>query len=63
MFVVYTHIPGREEPVGRVVVDVRELNDITIPDAYPMPSQEDILQRIMGCKYITVVDATSFFYQ
>lgn len=60
---VYKHIPSQEEPVGRVVVDIRELNDITILDTYLMPSQEDILQRIIGCKYITVVAATSFFYQ
>jgi hypothetical protein len=38
VFVVYKHIPGQEEPVGHVVVDIRELNDMTIPDAYPMPS-------------------------
>jgi hypothetical protein len=38
VFVVYKHIPGQEEPVGHVVVDILELNDMTIPDAYPMPS-------------------------
>jgi hypothetical protein len=34
IFVVYKHVPGQEQPVGRVVVDVRELNDTVIPDAY-----------------------------
>jgi hypothetical protein len=62
IFVVYKHVPGQEQPVGRVVVDMRELNDIVIPDTYPILSQEEILQGIMGCKFITVIDTTSFFY-
>ena len=30
---------------GRAVVDIRALNKITLPDAYPVPSQAESLQR------------------
>lgn len=50
-------------PKGRVVVDIRALNKIVIPDAYPVPNQSDILAELAGCMYLTVVDAASFFYQ
>ncbi|KMU79327.1 hypothetical protein CISG_07813 [Coccidioides immitis RMSCC 3703] len=45
------------------VVDIRKLNQIVEPDAYPAAGQEEIISAIVGCKYITVLDATSFFYQ
>ncbi|POS75391.1 hypothetical protein DHEL01_v206213 [Diaporthe helianthi] len=48
---------------GRMVIDVRGLNRMSVPDAYPMKSQDDILARITNAKYITVLDATAFFYQ
>ena len=47
----------------RVVVDIRGLNAITQPDAYPIPIQADIISAVQNCDYITVVDYTSFFYQ
>lgn len=31
---------------GRTVVNIRTLNQISVPDAYPVPSQEDILVSI-----------------
>ena len=48
---------------GRVVVDIRGLNKISTPDAYPIPRQEDITAAVAGCHYITVTDGFSFFYQ
>ena len=51
------------QPKGRVVVDIRALNRIVVPDAYLIPNQADILADISGCKYITVVDGALFFYQ
>ena len=48
---------------GRTVVDIRALNQISVPDAYPVPSQEDILACISGATHISTIDATSFFYQ
>lgn len=37
------------ERKGRVVIDIRALNHITMPDAYPIPAQVDILSNIAGC--------------
>ena len=47
----------------RVVVDIRGLNKLAVPDSYPLPRQEDIINATKGAKYITVSDASLFFYQ
>ena len=63
-FVVWKDTPGGEsERKGRVVVDIRALNKITMPDAYPVPSQSEILAEVRNAKVISTVDAASFFYQ
>ena len=61
-FVVWKNVPGGD-PKGRVVVDIRALNKITMPDAYPVPSQADVLAEIRNSGFISTVDAASFFYQ
>ena len=35
---------------GRVVIDIRAVNKTTMPDAYPVPSQEDILCAVQRCR-------------
>ena len=59
-FVVWKITPEGEHK-GRVVVDIRAWNKITMPDAYLVPSQTEIaLTR--DSKFISTVDAPSFFY-
>lgn len=48
---------------GRAVVDIRGLNDLVVPDAYPLPLQSDIIAAVQGCEYISVIDCASFFCQ
>ena len=48
---------------GRPVVDIRGLNDLLIPDAYPLPAQAEVIAILEGCSHIAVMDAASFFYQ
>lgn len=48
---------------GRVVVDLRGANKEAEPDLYPVPSQDEIINLLRGCRYITAVDACRFFYQ
>ena len=60
-FVVWRNTPSSQK--GRVVIDIRALNKITMPDAYPVPSEADILAAIQGATYISTVDCSSFFYQ
>ena len=45
VFVVYkTNAKGERK--GRAVVDIRKLNDLVVPDAYPFPLQSDIIASI-----------------
>jgi hypothetical protein len=48
---------------GRVVMDVRGLNASVWKDPYPMPRQEDILQAMKGCHWLTTLDLTAAFMQ
>ncbi|KAM4065819.1 chromo (CHRromatin organization MOdifier) domain-containing protein [Hirsutella rhossiliensis] len=52
--------PRLRETKGRVVIDLRALNKVTMPDSYPLPLQEDIIQELRGAQYITAIDASSF---
>lgn len=60
-FVVWRTVDGQQK--ARIVVDIRALIKITMPDTYPFPSQSDILNAITGSRYITTVDCSAFFYQ
>lgn len=61
-FVVWRTLPDNTHK-GRVVVDIRALNKISMPDAYPVPSQADILAAVQGAKFISTVDCSAYFYQ
>lgn len=47
----------------RAVVDIRKLNDLMVPDLYPLPLKSEILTNVQGCTHLAVLDAASFFYQ
>lgn len=51
------------EKKGRAVVDIRKLNDLVIPNAYPLPLQSEIIANVQGYTNLAVLDAASFFYQ
>lgn len=62
VFVVWR--PGKGGvPKGRVVIDLRALNRVSVPDNYPLPLQSEIIAELRGKSYITAIDATQFFYQ
>ncbi|KAI0997352.1 hypothetical protein K3495_g10831 [Podosphaera aphanis] len=61
VFVVYRDMATKK--AGRVVVDIRALNKITLKDAYPVPLQAEILAATQGCDFLSTVDCSSFFYQ
>ena len=54
-----------QEPIqkGKVVVNIRGLNKIMIPNAYPMPLQSDIIYAMRGCMFISMIDGLTFFHQ
>ena len=45
------------------VIDLRALNEMIIGDAYASPQQSEVVEMLAGCNFISVLDATSFFYQ
>ena len=61
VFVAYRTVNGVRK--ARMVVDLRALNKATIPDAYPMPLQSDVIKKIRGKTCLSVVDARAFFHQ
>lgn len=48
---------------GRICVDARGLNKITIRDAYPTLKVDAILQNLPSAKFISCVDMTQAFHQ
>ena len=46
----------------RVVVDIRKLNNLVLPDSYPLPLQSKIIANVQGYKNLTVLNAASFIY-
>ena len=47
----------------RMVIDYRKLNAVTIPDEFPLPRQEDILQALTGAQWLSTFDALAGFTQ
>ena len=57
-------VPRKNNRPGRLVVDYRALNKITIPDASPLPHIEDTLQDLgKGFKYFSKLDLKSGYHQ
>ena len=61
VFIVQHTVKGQQK--GRVIIDLRTLNRITIPNNYPLPLQLEIIATLYSKKFITTINATSFFYQ
>ena len=47
----------------RMVIDLRRLNERVIADEFPLPRQDEILQSLEGCQYLTTLDALAGFTQ
>ena len=47
----------------RFVVDYRRLNNITIPDNYPLPHLEQALQKVTGHKFYSKIDLRAGYFQ
>ena len=62
MFVTWKTLPSRERK-DRVVIDIQELNKMALANAYSIPLQTQVIALVAGSKYISMVDATVFFYQ
>ena len=47
----------------RMVVDYRRLMEIAIADEFPLPKQEDNLQALVGCQWLSTLDVLAGFTQ
>jgi hypothetical protein len=47
----------------RFCVDYRKLNHVTIKDSYPLPRVDDVLDRLHGARYFSLIDAKSGYWQ
>ena len=60
-------VPKKQDASGekkcRIVVDYRQLNNVTVGDAYPIPNISDILDQLGHSKYFTTLDLASGFHQ
>jgi hypothetical protein len=48
---------------SRVIIDIRDLNALLISDAYSVFSQFEIIDDLLECKYLSMLDVNAFFYQ
>ena len=61
VFVVQRIVKGQQK--GRVIIDLRALNRITVPNNYPLLLQSEIIVVLYSKKFITAINITLFFYQ
>jgi len=54
---------GRKGQKVRLCLDSREVNKLTIKDAYPLPHIDGILSRLPPARYITGLDMKHAFWQ
>ncbi|QRW19991.1 Retrovirus-related Pol polyprotein from transposon [Rhizoctonia solani] len=47
----------------RLCVDYRHLNEVAVPDEYPLPKQTDILHALEGSQWLTTLDVLAGFTQ
>jgi len=47
----------------RLCMDYRKLNSVTVPDVYPLPNIEHLVQKVAGSAFISTMDLTRGYYQ
>ncbi|GBN85032.1 Retrovirus-related Pol polyprotein from transposon 297 [Araneus ventricosus] len=53
------------KPYGKthLYIDYRKLNEITVPDSYPLPRMDDLLQCAKHTTFISTIDLKSGYHQ
>lgn len=56
-------IPKKTGVDPRFCVDIRKLNSVTLDDAYPLPTIQEIMDSLSGAKIFTTLDLNSGYWQ
>ncbi|CAC5397452.1 unnamed protein product [Mytilus coruscus] len=58
-------VPATKKSDGstRICIDFRPLNNITVHDSYPFIRIDDALDALRGCKWLSVMDLSSGYWQ
>ena len=62
IFVIWKNL-SFDERKSRAMIDIRSLNKITEIDSYSLFLQTNIINAIVECSYISIIDATEYFHQ
>ena len=57
------HMVGKPDGSWRPCGDYRTLNNVTVPDRYPVPHVQDFTARLHGCTVFTKLDLVKGYYQ
>lgn len=57
------HLVPKKDGTLRPCGDFRRLNDLTVPDRYPIPHIEDFQSMLYGKKYFSKIDLFKAYYQ
>ena len=61
--IVYINLNKKLIWKSKTIIDIRDLNAISITNLYSLLLQEDIIIKLQDCFYIIVVDSSNQFYQ
>ncbi|CAM5170975.1 unnamed protein product [Natator depressus] len=53
----------KKDGLIRFCVNYQKLNAITISDAYPIPRPDELLDKLGGARYFTIMDLTKSYWQ
>ena len=57
-----TLVNKKGEGRSRLCIDLRQLNKLVVPESYPMPLIEELVEKTSGCLYFSVFDINSAFW-
>lgn len=47
---------------SRLCIDFRKLNKLIVPECFPFPTIQDVIEKTVNCEYFTVLDINSAFW-
>ena len=53
----------KEDGSLHLKIDYRKVNNVTLPDPYPLPRIDDIIASLAKNKYFSKIDLTNGYYQ